>query len=164
MDARVKAAHDVSLQSQTKIRSSVEKHPIRSHRQGCRRHRLEPRHWPLLGRTAGELGARVVISSRKLDACKEVADGIKKAGGDATSSPATSRAARKSRPDFGRNQTLRQDRHPGLQRRGQSLLRPAARIKDEAFDKINELQRQEQHLAVRAGDPANGRSAATARS
>jgi len=30
-----------------------------------------------------KLGARVVISSRKLDACKEVADGIKKAGGDA---------------------------------------------------------------------------------
>src|SRR3981189_2005662 len=40
-----------------------------------------------IGRSSAELlaklGARVVISSRKLDACKEVADGINKAGGDA---------------------------------------------------------------------------------
>src|ERR1019366_9946401 len=31
----------------------------------------------------GRLGARVVISSRKADACEEVADGIRKQGGDA---------------------------------------------------------------------------------
>ena len=40
-----------------------------------------------IGRASAELlaklGARVVISSRKADACKEVADGINKAGGDA---------------------------------------------------------------------------------
>jgi NAD(P)-dependent dehydrogenase (short-subunit alcohol dehydrogenase family) len=40
-----------------------------------------------IGRASAELlaklGARVVISSRKVDACQEVADGIKKAGGDA---------------------------------------------------------------------------------
>src|SRR6201986_1849609 len=30
-----------------------------------------------------KLGAKVVISSRKADACKEVADGINKSGGDA---------------------------------------------------------------------------------
>ena len=40
-----------------------------------------------IGRSSAELlarlGARVVISSRKADACAEVADGIKKAGGDA---------------------------------------------------------------------------------
>ena len=40
-----------------------------------------------IGRSSAELlaklGAKVVISSRKADACKEVADGIKKAGGDA---------------------------------------------------------------------------------
>src|SRR4030081_3725037 len=40
-----------------------------------------------IGRSSAELlaklGAKVVVSSRKLDACKEVADGIKKAGGDA---------------------------------------------------------------------------------
>ncbi len=40
-----------------------------------------------IGRASAELlaslGARVVISSRKADACNEVADGIRKAGGDA---------------------------------------------------------------------------------
>ena len=41
-----------------------------------------------IGRASAELlaqlGAKVVISSRKAEACQEVADGIKKAGGDAT--------------------------------------------------------------------------------
>ena len=40
-----------------------------------------------IGRSSAELlaklGAKVVISSRKADACEEVADGIKKSGGDA---------------------------------------------------------------------------------
>src|SRR5207244_9993017 len=40
-----------------------------------------------IGRSSAELlaqlGAKVVISSRKADACKEVADGINKSGGDA---------------------------------------------------------------------------------
>ncbi len=40
-----------------------------------------------IGRSSAELlaklGARVVISSRKVDACQEVAEGIRKAGGDA---------------------------------------------------------------------------------
>ena len=40
-----------------------------------------------IGRSSAELlaklGAKVVISSRKADACQEVAEGIKKAGGDA---------------------------------------------------------------------------------
>src|SRR6201988_4192105 len=40
-----------------------------------------------IGRASAELlaqlGARVVISSRKADACHEVAEGIKKAGGEA---------------------------------------------------------------------------------
>jgi NAD(P)-dependent dehydrogenase (short-subunit alcohol dehydrogenase family) len=40
-----------------------------------------------IGRSSAELlaklGARVVISSRKTDACEEVAAGIRKAGGDA---------------------------------------------------------------------------------
>src|SRR5450759_4827418 len=40
-----------------------------------------------IGRASAELlaklGAKVVISSRKVDACQEVAEGIKKAGGDA---------------------------------------------------------------------------------
>src|SRR5436309_13505404 len=40
-----------------------------------------------IGRSSAELlaklGAKVVISSRKADACEAVADGIRKAGGDA---------------------------------------------------------------------------------
>src|ERR1700761_512940 len=40
-----------------------------------------------IGRASAELlaqlGAKVVISSRKADACQEVADGIRKSGGDA---------------------------------------------------------------------------------
>jgi NAD(P)-dependent dehydrogenase (short-subunit alcohol dehydrogenase family) len=40
-----------------------------------------------IGRASAELlaklGAKVVISSRKADACEEVAQGIRKAGGDA---------------------------------------------------------------------------------
>ena len=53
-----------------------------------------------IGRSSAELlaklGAKVVISSRKADACEVVADGIKKSGATPMSSPATSRAARKS--------------------------------------------------------------------
>ncbi len=44
-----------------------------------------------IGRSSAELlaklGAKVVVSSRKADACKEVADGINAAGGDATVIP-----------------------------------------------------------------------------
>ena len=40
-----------------------------------------------IGRASAELlaqlGAKVVVSSRKADACEEVADGIRKTGGDA---------------------------------------------------------------------------------
>ena len=55
-----------------------------------------------IGRSSAELlakhGAKVVISSRKADACEEVADGIKQGRRRRPSSfPATSRAARKSR-------------------------------------------------------------------
>ena len=54
-----------------------------------------------IGRSSAELlaklGAKVVISSRKADACEEVADGIRKTAATPMSSPATSRAATKSR-------------------------------------------------------------------
>ncbi len=54
-----------------------------------------------IGRSSAELlaklGAKVVVSSRKADACEVVADGIKKSGGDAMSSPATSRGAPRSK-------------------------------------------------------------------
>jgi hypothetical protein len=58
-------------------------HPLRSHRQGRRHHRLEPRHRPVSAELLAKLGARVVISSRKADACEAVASGIRKDGGDA---------------------------------------------------------------------------------
>jgi short-subunit dehydrogenase len=75
-----------------------------------------------IGRSSAELlaklGAKVVISSRKADACKEVADGISKDGGDAHVVPCNI-----SRHD----EVKALDRYPRLQRRGESLLRPAAR-------------------------------------
>ena len=116
-----------------------------------------------IGRSSAELlaklGAKVVISSRKADACEEVAGGIRKAGGDAHVIACNiSRRAGSRGADRGHHQALRQDRHPGLQRRGQSLLRPAARHQGRGLRQDHGLQRQEQHLAVRAGDPANGRA------
>ena len=116
-----------------------------------------------IGRSSAELlaklGAKVVISSRKADACKEVADGISKAGGDAHVIPCNiSRREEVEALIAGTIKALRQDRHPGLQRRGQSLLRPAARHQGRGLRQDHGLQRQEQHLAVRAGDPADGRA------
>ena len=54
-----------------------------------------------IGRSSAELlaklGAKVVISSRKADACQEVADGIGNPAATPMSSPATSRAMTRSR-------------------------------------------------------------------
>jgi NAD(P)-dependent dehydrogenase (short-subunit alcohol dehydrogenase family) len=85
-----------------------------------------------IGRASAELlaklGAKVVISSRKADACQEVADYIVKAGRRCSRHPLQHLTPRGSRgADFGRDKTLRQDRHSRLQRGGQSLLRPVAR-------------------------------------
>jgi NAD(P)-dependent dehydrogenase (short-subunit alcohol dehydrogenase family) len=79
-----------------------------------------------IGRSSAELlaklGAKVIISSRKAAAA------IRKAGGDAHVIPRNiSRHEEVEALIKGAILTLRQDRHPGLQRGGQSLLRPAAR-------------------------------------
>ena len=116
-----------------------------------------------IGRSSAELlaklGAKVVISSRKADACQEVADGIRKSGGDAHVIPCNiSRHDEVEGADRGHDEALRQDRHPGLQRRGESLLRPAARHQGRGLRQDHGLERQEQHLALRARDPADGRA------
>src|SRR5216110_1694088 len=84
-----------------------------------------------IGRSSAELlaklGAKVVISSRKADACHEVADGIKEAGGDAHVIPCN--ISRREEVEALVSGTTK---HYGkvdilVQRRGESLLRPAAR-------------------------------------
>ena len=80
-----------------------------------------------IGRSSAELlaklGAKVVISSRKADACQEVAEGIKKAGGDAHVIPCNiSRREEVEALISGTTKALRQGRHPRLQRRGESRI------------------------------------------
>ena len=85
-----------------------------------------------IGRSAAEimasLGAKVVISSRKADACEAVAAGIKKAGGEAIVIPCNiSRKEEMRGAGQGHARQVGPDRHAGVQRRGQPLLRPARR-------------------------------------
>ena len=85
-----------------------------------------------IGRSAAEimaaLGAKVVVSSRKADACEAVAAGIRKAGGEAIVIPCN--ISRKEEMEALVKGTLKQvgqDRHARVQRGRQSLLRPARR-------------------------------------
>jgi NAD(P)-dependent dehydrogenase (short-subunit alcohol dehydrogenase family) len=85
-----------------------------------------------IGRSSAELlaklGAKVVISSRKADACQEVAEGIKKGRRRRSCHPLQHLAPRGSRgADIGHDKALRQGRYPRLQRRGEPVLRAAAR-------------------------------------
>ena len=84
VDARVKPGHDdENDDDQGTKKSHHEKHPVRSHRQGRRHHRLQPRHRPLLGRTAGETrrqGRDLQPQGRRLRGSRR---GHRKAGGDA---------------------------------------------------------------------------------
>ncbi len=94
-----------------------------------------------IGRSAAEimasLGAKVVISSRKADACKEVADGINKAGGEAIVIPCN--ISRKEEIEglvagtlkqWGRLDTL------VCNAAVNPFFGPLAKIPDDAFDKI----------------------------
>ena len=116
-----------------------------------------------IGRSSAELlaklGAKVVISSRKADACEEVADGIKKAGGDAHVIPCN--ISRREEVEALISGTTK---HYGkvdilvCNAAVNPVLRPAARHQGRGLRQDHGLQRQEQHLALRAGDPANGRA------
>ena len=116
-----------------------------------------------IGRSSAELlaklGAKVVISSRKTDACQEVADGIRKAGGDAHVIPCN--ISRREEVEALITGTMK---HYGkidilvCNAAVNPYYGPLLDIKDEAFDKIMGSQRQEQHLALRARDPADGRA------
>ena len=94
-----------------------------------------------IGRSSAELlaklGAKVVISSRKADACQEVADGIRKAGGDAHVIPCNI-----SRHDEVKALVEGTTKHYGkidilvCNAAVNPYYGPLLDIKDEAFDKI----------------------------
>src|SRR6201996_8221154 len=94
-----------------------------------------------IGRSSAELlaklGAKVVISSRKADACKEVADGITKAGGDAHVIPCN--ISRRDEVEALISGTIK---HYGkidilvCNAAVNPYYAPLRDIKDEAFDKI----------------------------
>ena len=94
-----------------------------------------------IGRSSAELlarlGAKVVISSRKLDACEEVADGIRKQGGDALVIPCN--IARRAEIDALITGTVK---HYGkidilvCNAAVNPYFGPLLDITDEAFDKI----------------------------
>ncbi len=114
-----------------------------------------------IGRASAELmaklGAKVVISSRKADACEEVAAGIRKAGGDAHVIPCNI-----SRRDEVEALVAGATKHYGkidilvCNAAVNPVLRPAARHQGRGLRQDHGLQRQEQHLAMLAGDPADG--------
>jgi len=143
--------------------------PFRSHRP-CRRHqpaRAAASAAPRPSLLAKNSAPRLVISSRKVDACQEVAEAIRKGGWRRPRHPLqTSSRPRGSRSaDQGRDPALRQDRHPGLQRGGQSLLRPrcsTSRTRPLRQDH-GQVERQEQHLAVFRWRSRRWPSAATVR-
>ncbi len=85
-----------------------------------------------IGRSIAEImasmGAKVVVSSRKADACEEVASAIRKAGGDAHVIPCN--IGRKEEVELLHRTTIEKygkHRRARLQRRRQSLLWPARR-------------------------------------
>src|ERR1700759_2755867 len=94
-----------------------------------------------IGKSSAELlaklGAKVVISSRKADACQEVADGIKKSGGDAHVIPCNI-----SRHDEVKALISGTTKHYGkidilvCNAAVNPYYGPLLDIKDEAFDKI----------------------------
>ena len=136
-----------------------EGNPVRSHRQGRRHHRLQPRHRPFLGRAVGKTrrqGGDFQPQGRRLPGSRRGHPQIRRRRPCHSLQHLAPRRGRGA--DQGRDDALRQDRHPGLQRRGQSLLRPAARHQGRRLRQDHELQRQEQHLAVPAFDPADGRA------
>ena len=115
-----------------------------------------------IGRSSAELlaklGAKVVISSRKADACKEVADGINGAGGDAIVIPCN--IARRNEVE---TLIAGATKHYGkidilvCNAAVNPYYGPLLDITDEAFDKIIGSN-VKSYLALGAGDPANGRA------
>jgi len=94
-----------------------------------------------IGRSSAELlaklGAKVVISSRKADACEEVADGINKAGGDAHVIPCNiSRAAEVEALISGATKHYGKVDILVCNAAVNPYYGPLLDIKDEAFDKI----------------------------
>ena len=116
-----------------------------------------------IGRSSAELlaklGAKVVISSRKADACEEVADGIRKSGGDAHVIPCNI-----SRRDEVEALIAGATKHYGkidilvCNAAVNPYYGPLLDIKDEAFDKIMGSNVKSNIWLCCARDPANGRA------
>ena len=116
-----------------------------------------------IGRAIAEamaaLGAKVVISSRKADACEAVAKDIRAQGGDAHVVPCN--VSRKDEVENLVAETKRHygaDRHPGLQCRGQPGLRAAARSDRRGLRQDHGRQRQEQSVALQFDHPRHGQA------
>ena len=121
-----------------------------------------------IGRSIAEhcamLGAKVVVSSRKADACEEVAAGIKKSGGEATVIPCN--ISRKTEVEALVAGTVKQ--YGGIDilvcnAAVNPVLRPARRHQRRAVRQDHGLEREEQCVALQSGDPAHRRRAAAAR-
>ena len=114
-----------------------------------------------IGRAIAEccasLGAKVVISSRKADACEEVAASIKKDGGDATVIPCN--ISRKNEVEALIAGTVKQ--YGGVDilvcnAAVNPYYGPLAGISDEAVRQDHGVEHQEQSVALQSGDPAHG--------
>ena len=116
-----------------------------------------------IGRSIAEhcalLGAKVVVSSRKADACEEVAAGIKKNGGDATVIPCN--ISRKPEVEALIAGTVKQ--YGGIDilvcnAAVNPYYGPLGGISDEQFDKIMASNIKSNRLARQSGDPPHGRA------
>ena len=110
--------------------------PIRSVRPSCGDHWLQPRHRPRGRRIMASLGAKMVVSSRKADACEEVAAGINKAGGEAIVIPCNISRKNESRAHQRYDQPMGPDRHLVCNAAVNPYYGPLAGSPDDAFDKI----------------------------
>ena len=111
-------------------------------------------------RTHGRAGRKVVISSRKADACAEVAAAINARFGDgaAISLPANISSSRAAGIGRWCQRPLRENRHPGMQCSEQSVLRADGWHRGRAVPQNPRQQHHFQSLADRHGGTADGRA------
>ena len=116
-----------------------------------------------IGRSIAEImasmGAKVVVSSRKADACEAVAIGDPGQGRRGPRHPLQHRPQGGGRaPPSQDHREVRQDRRARVQRRGQSLLWPARRHLRRPVRQDHGDQHQVESLARQPRDPRHGRA------
>ena len=111
-------------------RSKTDGQSFRSHRQGRPSSLAAPRASAAPSRCGmAEHGAKVVVSSRKADACEAVAADIRAKGGEAIVLPANiGRKEQLQQLGQRHDRALGRDRHSGLQRRREPLFWPGDRL------------------------------------